>query len=311
MSPEVKALARDILQIIIDVADPGRAFGGHAQAHARAVGMLAVLGDKRYPEEPRTSLEMVREFHTKMGAPVGDVTRPDVSTRRELRLNLIAEELEELGAALGYNVEVKIYEAGATPDIVEAADALADLRYVVEGAAVEWGIPLDAVTAEVHRSNMTKTGGGERADGKILKGPGYEPPRIRDVLGLRETVVEVMGGPDESPRAVAKRITQDTTANAPVKVVPMVPRYQDLDTITVSSGPDSMEIPLSAWETFERLHGPVEPCAPVRSHTVGDRVEVTVDGKPRIGTVKALDSVAVDIGGVTVAVEPRDVRGVG
>lgn len=42
--------------------------------------------------------------------------------------------------------------------------------------------PMDRVFAEVHRSNMTKEGGGKRADGKILKGPGYESPDIAAVL---------------------------------------------------------------------------------------------------------------------------------
>jgi len=46
------------------------------------------------------------------------------------------------------------------------------------------------VVAEVHRSNMTKLGADGRplyrADGKVLKGPSYEPPRLASVLGLEE-----------------------------------------------------------------------------------------------------------------------------
>lgn len=115
-----------------------------------------------------TPFDMVREFHAKFGVP--DSASPDISQHRELRIKLIAEEFRELRLALDAN------------DVVEVADALADLLYVTIGAALQWGIPLDRVFAEVHRSNMTKDGGGKRADGKILKGPGYAPPDVAAVL---------------------------------------------------------------------------------------------------------------------------------
>ena len=59
------------------------------------------------------------------------------------------------------------------------ADALGDLAYVVYGAALHFGIDLDAVVAEVHRSNMTKTAAG---NGKAVKGPGYRAPDLREIL---------------------------------------------------------------------------------------------------------------------------------
>ena len=118
----------------------------------------------------KTAIEMVTAFHRKVNAPVGDVRNPDVSKRKELRLSLISEELRELSDALDED------------NAVEAADALADLAYVVIGAAIEWGIPLAEVFAEVHRSNMTKVAGNVRGDGKILKGPDYSPPNIASVL---------------------------------------------------------------------------------------------------------------------------------
>ncbi len=115
-----------------------------------------------------TPFDMVRSFHAKFGVP--DSVTPDISQHRELRLRLIDEEFRELRLALDAN------------DVVEVSDALADLLYVVIGSGLQWGIPLDRVLAEVHRSNMTKEGGGKRADGKILKGPGYEPPDVVGVL---------------------------------------------------------------------------------------------------------------------------------
>ena len=73
-------------------------------------------------------------------------------------------------------------------DTVAAADALADLVYVVYGMALETGIDLAAVLAEVQRSNMSKLGADGRPvyreDGKVLKGPGYFPPDVAGVLGI-------------------------------------------------------------------------------------------------------------------------------
>src|SRR5262249_982854 len=104
-----------------------------------------------------TPFEMVKEFHAKFD--VSDSRVPDINRHRSLRLALIDEERRELGVALD------------SDDVVGVADALADLLYVVIGSALQWGIPIERVFAEVHRSNMTKEGGGKRADGKILKGP--------------------------------------------------------------------------------------------------------------------------------------------
>lgn len=92
-----------------------------------------------------------------------------------LRMALIDEEYEELRAAVSLN------------DVIGAADALADLVYVLYGAALTWGIPLSSVLAEVHRSNMTKLGADlrpiRREDGKVLKGPNYQPPDIAAAMG--------------------------------------------------------------------------------------------------------------------------------
>ena len=70
-------------------------------------------------------------------------------------------------------------------DIVEIADALADIIYIACGTAVSYGIPLDKVFEEVHRSNMAKLVDGKvlrRADGKVQKPEGWTPPDIAGVL---------------------------------------------------------------------------------------------------------------------------------
>ena len=98
---------------------------------------------------------------------------PDAELAR-LRLELIREEVEEL------NVGIE------GMDLVEIADALTDILYVVYGAGHAFGIDLDACLAEVHRSNMTKLGADGRPiyreDGKVLKGENYEPPNLRQFI---------------------------------------------------------------------------------------------------------------------------------
>jgi predicted HAD superfamily Cof-like phosphohydrolase len=116
--------------------------------------------------------QMVHEFHERFGLICS--ARPTVPEERvhRLRTLLIDEELAEFR------------NAAEAQDLVGVADALADLLYVVYGAAVEYGIDLEPVFAEIHRSNMSKGGPlcGCRADGKVPKGPGYEAPRVREVL---------------------------------------------------------------------------------------------------------------------------------
>lgn len=118
--------------------------------------------------------EMVREFHTHFG--VREDHKMDSISLVNLRYDLIAEEVAELEEAL--------FE-GKVPDKVEAADALGDIIYVAIGAALAWDIDIERVVAEIHRSNMTKDGGGTSGDGKIMKGPGYQEPDLSFVNGAK------------------------------------------------------------------------------------------------------------------------------
>jgi predicted HAD superfamily Cof-like phosphohydrolase len=123
-----------------------------------------------------TPEQMLREFHTAGGdsaGPVPAAPTTDIPERvQELRMKLLDEETDELS------------EAVIAGDIVEIADALADIVYVAIGTAISYGIPFDAVFREVHRSNMTKFVGGPvtNAAGKIVKGPHFEPADIAGVL---------------------------------------------------------------------------------------------------------------------------------
>ncbi len=119
----------------------------------------------------KTTLEQVQEFHETYGLPVLDTPSIEDTTTNQLRINLLAEELDELKEAL---------EQG---DSVETLDALIDLQYVLDGAFLSLGMAhlKDAAFDEVHRSNMSKLGADgqpirREGDGKVLKGPNYFKP---------------------------------------------------------------------------------------------------------------------------------------
>jgi len=140
------------------------------------------------PERSRAA-EQVAEFHRIYGLPHRPQPTADIGAgQAALRQALIDEEVGELR------------EAAADLDIVEIADALADIVYVAYGTAHVYGIDLDAVITEVHRSNMTKLDADgrpiRRADGKILKGPGYEPPNVAKILGVTGDSATIGGESD-------------------------------------------------------------------------------------------------------------------
>jgi predicted HAD superfamily Cof-like phosphohydrolase len=117
----------------------------------------------------------VAAFHSAFGLPFHNLPTIDVpADLGALRVRLLAEEVDEFAHAV------------AARDLVGIADALADVVYVAFGSAVTYGIDLDAVFAEVHRSNMSKLDARGRpvlrADGKVLKSSRYTPPDIAGVL---------------------------------------------------------------------------------------------------------------------------------
>ena len=121
-----------------------------------------------------TNFELVGDFMQAFGQQVEDQpTWPDFNTR-ELRVDLIQEEVDEL------------VEAIANKDMVEIADALADILYVVYGAGHSFGIDLDECFTEVHASNMSKLGDDGKPvkadNGKVMKGPGFFPPDLESIL---------------------------------------------------------------------------------------------------------------------------------
>ena len=173
--------------------------------------------------------EMIREFSLAFGRPVNDSVVRLTVAERELLGKLILEECLEyvtkglglrvtFGGMLGLDhtmldtVSCELNE-GQMYDPVESADGLGDMNVVVHFNSLWHGFDIDAVTAEIHRSNMSKLDeagnpivnqcvmcagtlddgfdghvceliGPTKPAGKILKGPNYSPPDIAKVLGL-------------------------------------------------------------------------------------------------------------------------------
>jgi predicted HAD superfamily Cof-like phosphohydrolase len=153
--------------------------------------------------EKINSLNQVADFHRTFNAPILDTPQIPSEQRCELRVNLLQEELDELSQAIKDN------------DLVEIADALCDIQYVLSGAVLEFGLGDKFVELfnEVQRSNMSKACSTEEeaqktlehykqkdgtegyykqvgdkwvtyrnGDDKVLKSVGYSPANIKGML---------------------------------------------------------------------------------------------------------------------------------
>ena len=149
------------------------------------------------------SLNQVAEFHRTFNAPVLETPQIPSEQRCELRVSLLQEELNELSEAIKNN------------DLVEIADALCDLQYVLSGAVLEFGLGEKFVELfnEVQRSNMSKACSTEEeaqrtlehykqkdgtegyykqigdkwvtyrnGDDKVLKSVGYSPASLSSII---------------------------------------------------------------------------------------------------------------------------------
>ena len=118
--------------------------------------------------------QQVREFHDKFGLTINSKpTWPSFEDTR-LRENLIDEEFTEYIEAVEAN------------DIIAVADALADMIYVIKGAAVTFGIDLEPILNDVHRSNMSKVWPDgtvhKNAAGKVIKPDTYSPACVGEEI---------------------------------------------------------------------------------------------------------------------------------
>jgi predicted HAD superfamily Cof-like phosphohydrolase len=130
-------------------------------------------------EEPDLKPQsMVERFHRLFDILVQPTPGQVDERTRALRERLIQEEFEELKQAMSQR------------DLAAIAKELADLLYVIYGTAVSYGIDMDPVFREVHRSNMSKIGGHKREDGKWVKPPTYSPAAIEPILFKQQALHE-------------------------------------------------------------------------------------------------------------------------
>ncbi len=123
------------------------------------------------------AIDYVREFHDAFG--INNEHKPTVEVREEvinLRYKLMHEENEEY------------LEAAKNGDLVEVADALGDMLYILCGTILAHGMQhkIEEVYTEIQRSNMSKLGADGkpiyREDGKVMKGENYFKPNIEGIL---------------------------------------------------------------------------------------------------------------------------------
>ena len=113
---------------------------------------------------------MVEEFHRKFEIVIQPAPADLSAETKHLRIRLMQEEFDEL------------QESMATGNLASVAKELADLLYVVYGTAVSYGIDMEPVFREVHRSNLSKVGGYKREDGKWVKPASYSPASVEPIL---------------------------------------------------------------------------------------------------------------------------------
>ena len=127
----------------------------------------------------KRKIDAVKAFHQAFKLDFRETPKANLGADKNmLRYKLMREENEEY------------LDAANDDDLVEVADALGDMLYILCGTIIEHGLQhkIEEVFEEIQRSNMSKLGAdGEpiyREDGKVLKGPNYFKPDIERILEL-------------------------------------------------------------------------------------------------------------------------------
>lgn len=125
----------------------------------------------------KRKIDAVKEFHTAFELGFRETPKADLGkAKNTLRFNLMDEENKEY------------LEAANNNDLIEVADALGDMLYILCGTIIEHGMQykIEEVFEEIQRSNMSKLGADGkpiyREDGKVLKGPNYFKPNIEAIV---------------------------------------------------------------------------------------------------------------------------------
>ncbi|AZQ44546.1 pyrophosphohydrolase domain-containing protein [Nonlabens ponticola] len=125
----------------------------------------------------KKQIKAVEEFHTAFKLNKKKTPTINISLERKLlRYELMREENEEY------------LEAAKHDDLIEVADALGDMLYILCGTIIEHGMQevIEDIFDEIQKSNMSKLGANGqpiyREDGKVLKGPDYFKPDFGKIL---------------------------------------------------------------------------------------------------------------------------------
>ena len=125
----------------------------------------------------KNKIAAVSEFHKAFNLGMKETPTANLGIKKNLlRYELMREENEEY------------LEAANNDDLVEIADALGDMLYILCGTIIEHGMQhkIEEVFNEIQQSNMSKLGADGkpiyREDGKVLKGPNYFKPNIQEIL---------------------------------------------------------------------------------------------------------------------------------
>jgi len=124
-------------------------------------------------------LDQVKKFHEAFGLDVSETKKADLGLEKNLlRYKLMREENEEY------------LDAAMQGDMVEVADALGDMLYILCGTIISHGMQhkIEEVFDEIHNSNMSKLGEDQkpiyREDGKVMKGPNYFKPELKKIIDI-------------------------------------------------------------------------------------------------------------------------------
>jgi predicted HAD superfamily Cof-like phosphohydrolase len=125
----------------------------------------------------KNKIEAVKAFHTAFKIGHREMPKADLGQEKnKLRFDLMKEENEEY------------FDAANDNDLVEVADALGDMLYILCGTIIEHGLQhkIEEVFDEIQRSNMSKLDHSGnpiyREDGKVMKGPNYFKPDFSKIL---------------------------------------------------------------------------------------------------------------------------------
>lgn len=128
--------------------------------------------------EQESWIDCVKEFNKAYDVPTFFTAKSQDAYKDAVneQIDLIREEIAELISAH------RAWQDWGGGNFAQILDAICDSIYVLIGLALKMGFNLDGAFREVHRSNMSKLGPDgkpiKRADGKVLKGPNFTPPKL-------------------------------------------------------------------------------------------------------------------------------------